>query len=268
MAMTAPDGAAQLAGAVVRRLGGRFSAELGIDVDAGDAEIDRWFLAATLFGTRISTAVAERAFRVLDGNGITCVAQASERTWDELVGLLDAAGYVRYDFRTATRLQDLAAALRDRWDGTAAEIGCRLTDPDDLAGALDDLPGWGPVTVGLFLRELRGVWPGARLPFDRRAAGAARHLGLLDATDDALEQLGAIARRAGVDARDLEAALVRLALRHRRRADCPGRRACIAMGGIDSIAERGTNGPTGLTAAPGSLEDADTEVTDDQSREA
>jgi hypothetical protein len=35
-------------------LGGRFSAELGIDVDAGDAEVERWFLAATLFGTQCS----------------------------------------------------------------------------------------------------------------------------------------------------------------------------------------------------------------------
>ena len=42
----------RLARQVVGMLGGRYSAELGIDVDAGDAEIERWFLAATLFGTR------------------------------------------------------------------------------------------------------------------------------------------------------------------------------------------------------------------------
>jgi hypothetical protein len=203
MATTALDEAPRLARAVVRQLGGRFSVELGIDVDAGDAEIDRWFLAATLFGTRISSSVAERAFQVLETGGIRRIAQASERTWDELVELLDAAGYVRYDFRTATRLQALAAAV-------------------------GDLPGWGPVTVGLFLRELRGVWPGARLPLDPRAAEAARHLGLLDATDG-LEQVRAIAARAGVDARDLEAALVRLALRHRRRVGCPGGHACTAF---------------------------------------
>jgi hypothetical protein len=246
---------------VVGRLGGRFSVELGIDVDAGDAEVDRWFLAATLFGTRISTAVAEQAFRVLDGHGISRINQASEHSWNELVELLDAAGYVRYDFRTATRLQDLAAAVRDRWGGSAAEIGRRLTDPDALAAALDDLPGWGPVTVGLFLRELRGVWPGARLPLDRRAAEAVRHVGWLTATDGALERVGAIAMRAGVDARDLEAALVRLALRHRRLAGCPGGRACVALGGIDPVAEGGTNGPTGPAAVPGKVTDADTEVT-------
>src|SRR5215510_7141520 len=39
-----------LARGAVSALGGRYSAELGIDVDAGDAQIERWFLAATLFG--------------------------------------------------------------------------------------------------------------------------------------------------------------------------------------------------------------------------
>jgi hypothetical protein len=43
-------GAVELARRVVEVLGGRYSAELGIDVDAGDAEVERWFVAATLFG--------------------------------------------------------------------------------------------------------------------------------------------------------------------------------------------------------------------------
>ncbi|HET6950439.1 MAG TPA: hypothetical protein VFI47_08690 [Acidimicrobiales bacterium] len=227
--MTAPGDPAELATALVRDLGGRFSTELGIDVGAGDAETERWFLAATLFGTRISTGIAERAFHVLEAAGITRIDQVSHRTWAELVELLDAAGYTRYDFRTATRLQALAAVVRERWVGKVSEMGRRLTDPADLAAALDDLPGWGPVTVGLFLRELRGVWPGARPSLDERAADAARHIGMLDRTDDAIERLGAIATRADLDARDLEAALVRLALRHRRLTDCPGGRSCIAL---------------------------------------
>jgi hypothetical protein len=147
MAMTTLDETAELVRAVVRQLGGRFSTELGIDVDADDAEIGR-----------------------------------------------------------------------------------RHTDSRDLASALDDLPGWGPVTVGLFLRELRGVWPGARVPLDAQVVEAARHLGLLDSdTPDALEHVGAIASRAGLDVRDLEAAFVRLALRHRRLAGCPGGHTCTAV---------------------------------------
>lgn len=232
--MTAPGGPAELATVLVRQLGGRFSTELGIDVDAGDAEVDRWFLAATLFGTRISIGVAERAFHVLEGGGVNRIAQALDHTWEELVQLLDAAGYTRYDFRTATRLQALAAAVRERWAGEVSEIGRRLPDEADLAAALDDLPGWGPVTVGLFLRELRGVWPGAHPPLDERAADAARHIGMLDETDHGLERLRAIASRAGLDARDVEAALVRLARRHRRRRDCPGGRSCIALAPPDA----------------------------------
>jgi hypothetical protein len=61
---------ASLAHSIVRRFGGRYSSELGIDVDAGDAEVERWFLASTLFGTRISTRIAERTFRQLIRAGI------------------------------------------------------------------------------------------------------------------------------------------------------------------------------------------------------
>ena len=43
-----------LARGVVGVLGGRYSTELGIDVDAGDGEVERWFLAVTLFGARVS----------------------------------------------------------------------------------------------------------------------------------------------------------------------------------------------------------------------
>lgn len=111
-----PAGRARLARAVVA-LGGRYSSQLGIDVDAGDAEVERWFLAATLFGTRISAGVAERTFEVLDGAGLHRVAQARHIPWDDLVALLDRGGYTRYDFRTATRLQDLAEVIGERYDG-------------------------------------------------------------------------------------------------------------------------------------------------------
>lgn len=221
---------AERAAAVVDRMGGRYSRELGIDVDAGAAEVERWFLASTLFGTRISAAVAGRTFGVLDRAGITRIVDARGFDWDDLVALLDAGGYARYDFRTATRLQELADAVSDRYAGAVGEIGRRFTDPSALVAALDDLPGWGPVTVGLFLRELRGVWPGAGLPLDERAEEAARHLGLLTGHErDALARLSRMAQDAGCDERDLESALVRLALAHRRTPWCPGRGECVVV---------------------------------------
>jgi hypothetical protein len=85
-------------GELARRIlacGGRYSLSLGIDVGAGDAEIERWFMATTLFGARIPTTVAERTFHVLDEAGVTPVtARAFSR--DDLVALLDRGGYTRY----------------------------------------------------------------------------------------------------------------------------------------------------------------------------
>ena len=137
--------------------------------DAGDTEIERWFIAATLFGTRISAAVAERTFRVLSDAGLARIGQARHIPQDDFIALLDEGGYARYDERTATRLRALSDMISERYDGRAAVIGRRFTTYPTLRAALDVLPGWGPVTIQLFLRELRGVWPGAQPPLDQRA---------------------------------------------------------------------------------------------------
>lgn len=63
-------GLASLAARVVESLGGRYSVELGIDVDANEDEIERWALAATLFGARISATIAERTFAILEQAGV------------------------------------------------------------------------------------------------------------------------------------------------------------------------------------------------------
>jgi hypothetical protein len=47
---------------VLGKRGGRYSTRLGIDVEAGDAEVERWSLTAVLFRTRISAQIAEYTF--------------------------------------------------------------------------------------------------------------------------------------------------------------------------------------------------------------
>lgn len=230
--------------ALVRAIGGRYSAELGIDVDSGSAEIERWFVAATLFGTRISARTAERTFRVLDGAGLHRIVEAGDRPWEELVALLDEGGYARYDFRTATRLQALAETITVRYKGRVPAIAASTGSPSELEAALDALPGWGSVTVSLFLRELRGVWPNANPPLDERAHQAADHLGLLRGGRPPLVQLRQLASEAGVDLRDVEAALVRLCLAHGRDfAGCPGGNACIEL-------DAGATQPRSAAATP------------------
>jgi hypothetical protein len=222
-------GAPGLARGVLAVLGGRYSAELGIDVGASDADVERWFVAATLFGARIPARVAERTFRVLAGAGLARIGQLRHVPSDALVAMLDAGGYARYDFRTATRLLELSQVVSERYEGQVALIGRSFPAYPDLSAALDRLPGWGPVTVRLFLRELRGVWPGANPPLDERAVAAAHHLGLLG-DRPGVTDLAGLAGASGLDVRDLESGLVRLDLAHgRAMARCPGGLACAAL---------------------------------------
>lgn len=118
-------GEAGLVRRAVAVLGGRYSAGLGIDVDAGDTQVERWFVAATLFGARIPARVAERAFGVLAAAGLTRIGQFRHVPSAGLIAMLDAGGYARYDIRTAERLLQLCEVIRDRYDGQAAVIGRR-----------------------------------------------------------------------------------------------------------------------------------------------
>lgn len=91
---------------------------------------------------------------------------------------------------------------------------------DDLVARLEGLPGWGPVTVRLFLRELRGVLPYAEPPLDPRALRAAERHRLVAPGSGATSALALLRReaaRADVDIRDLETALVRASLTQSKR---------------------------------------------------
>lgn len=206
---------------IVARLGGRFSLELGIDVDRSADEIERWALAATLLGSPIPSSVAISTYRVLEQAGVRTIEDARARDREELVSLLDEGGYAWQAKRLASRLLALADAVDDRCGGRLVTLGEEVVDPDELERTLRALSGWGRVTVGAFLRELRGVWPGAHPPFDTRAAAAARHLEL----PSGAHALSSLVAAAHLDFRDLEAGLVRLSLCHDP-AGCPGGGEC------------------------------------------
>jgi hypothetical protein len=206
---------------IVATLGGRFSLELGIDLDRDPDDVERWALAATLLGNRISTAVAMRTYRAFARAGVRTIGDAGGRDREELLSLLDQGGYVLYGEPMATRLLALAKVVADLYDERLATLGEVVVDPHELEQALEDLPGWGSVTVGAFLRELRGVWPGADPPLDASAAVAARHVTLPNVS----HALSTLAAAAHLDFRDLEAGLVRLCLCHDF-AGCPGGEEC------------------------------------------
>ena len=227
----APE-SARIARRLVEVLGGRYSTEMGIAADRGPDEIERWFLAATLFANPIPAGIVARTYRSLADAGIRTIADVAEISWDDLVSLLDRGGYARYDFRTATRLLGLARYTAERWNGRLASALLAVDDPVAVEAMLDALPGWGPTTVRIFLRELRGVWAGAWPRLDERALRAAEHLELAGPADrpHGVAWLESLAACAALDPRDLEGALIRLSLAHRRRrGPCPGRERCRVL---------------------------------------
>lgn len=183
--------------------------ELGLDLSKPEDRF-KWLLASMLFAKRISARIALRAYRSLMARGYTSPEAILEAGWDAIVEALDEAGYVRYDFSTATYLLEAARALRE--GGGLEAIYEAAEGPRDLEARLMELKGVGPTAVNIFLRELRGVWSKARPKPSKLAFEAAQRLRL------PLSQV-----------EELEPRLVRLALEYckpRKCRLCPVNWAC------------------------------------------
>lgn len=153
----------------VRATGGRFSTELGIDIESGkSSEIFKWFLAAVLFGARISGPIATRTYHEFTREGLVSADKILRRGWTGLVRVLDRGGYARYDFKTATKLLEVCRALEDGYAGDLNKLHATAENPRDLERRIKELgKGIGDVTAGIFLREMRGIWVKAEpLPSD------------------------------------------------------------------------------------------------------
>jgi len=209
------------------KIGGRFSVSLGINLDRGDSrEVFKWFLASILYGTRISETIASNTYHEFERSGVLSPDSILETGWHGLVEILDAGGYVRYDFKTATKLLEVMKDLKERFKGDLNVLHAQAEGPRDLEARLMGLgKGIGPTTANIFLRELRDVWEKADpLPQDL-AAMAARNLGLVQATErrETLSELRAIWEAnaiAGKRFSDFESALVRLGKDYCRRMRC------------------------------------------------
>jgi endonuclease III len=214
-------------------MGGTFSRELGIDLSSGSRlEISKWFLAAKLFGARISSAIAARTYKEFERRGVVLPSQILDTGWDGLVEILDCGGYVRYDFSTATKLLSIMKDLQEQYGGNLNNLHEQAQDEKDLEDRLKRLgKGIGDVTVNIFLRELRTVWAKARPALSLPAKLAAAHVGFITTRDplDELELIWAGHKVRGSDFRDLEAALVRLGkdfCKKGRHDVCPFRNIC------------------------------------------
>lgn len=175
---------------LVEKFGVRFSEQLAINLDEGrESEVFKWFVAALLFGARIPEKIAVNTYWQFKRDKLLTPSKILEAGWDNLVRSLDQGGYVRYDFKTADKFLEVMDNLKKKYDGSLNILHTMASDPRDLEKRLKELgKGVGEVTVNIFLRELRGIWPKAKpLPQDL-VITAANNLGFTKSAGATLEK--------------------------------------------------------------------------------
>ncbi|MCK4731713.1 MAG: hypothetical protein KAT65_04565 [Methanophagales archaeon] len=139
--------------ALSRKFPKTYSEELGINIEKNWDEIFKWFTASFLFGKRISENIAKKTYREFEREGLLTPRSITEAGWDKLVEVLDAGGYARYDFSTATRLLDIMKGLREK--ESLENLYKESKNSKEFEQKLKEFKGIGDVTTNIFLRELR-----------------------------------------------------------------------------------------------------------------
>lgn len=133
--------------------------ELGIEIEKGEGELFKWFIASFLFGKRIQQDIAAEAYRVIvDKHRRDTPRKLCNCSWQELVNMLGEGRYVRYDESTAERLLKLCNKLNSEYGGKLGNLREQSKDRKDLEKRLAEFEGIGPKTVEIFMREARKVW--------------------------------------------------------------------------------------------------------------
>jgi endonuclease III len=195
---------------LVRRLlnsaGTSYAEEAGIRLRDTPMPLFQLLTLCMLASKPIDATIATRAARELFGAGLRTPKAVLEADRTTMISAFGRAHYVRYDESSATRLTDIAAAVRDSYHGDLRGLAGRSGhDVEAAARLLKQFKGIGETGANIYLREVQDVWPWVRPHFDKRAMQAARKLGL--PTEP--EELGALSPRTGAK---LAAALVRVSL--------------------------------------------------------
>jgi endonuclease III len=137
-----------------------YSQELGIDLASGnDNQYFLWFLASLLFGGHISEIIAKNTYRAFVRHRLTTPRRILKAGWDFLVDpVMREGGYVRYDGRKSDQVLRDCRLLLDGYGGSLSRLHDAATDARDLETRLLAFHGVGPVTLNIFLRELRPFW--------------------------------------------------------------------------------------------------------------
>ncbi|MEW5759881.1 MAG: hypothetical protein AB1779_03850 [Candidatus Thermoplasmatota archaeon] len=197
--------------ALFKKLGGRYSTELGINLTTKkNKEIFRWFIAAILFGAPIKERTVKRTYKEFEERNLLCPKRICSAQWEDIVDCLDEGGYTRYDFKTADKLIELSRNLNSYFDGDLNKLHESAKDLEELKKKLSGLAkGIGETTINIFLREMRDVWKLKNVGYAKKALLSAKNIGLIKDEKDIKPVWNEIKSK-GWDFIDFESALLRL----------------------------------------------------------
>lgn len=129
------------------------AAEFDLDVLSGDLDMFRWFLLCYLFGKPIRSETAVATWRLFVDKKLDtpwAIMQASEH---DLVRVLHAGGYTRYQHVTARGLQACMERLIREYEGSLILMLESSLDEDEFTKRLRSLYGVGAKVAEIFTRE-------------------------------------------------------------------------------------------------------------------
>lgn len=127
--------------------------EFDLDVLSSDLDMFRWFLLCYLFGKPIRSETAVATWRLFVERKLDnpwAIVQASER---DLVRVLHAGGYTRYQHVTARGLQVCMERLIREYEGSLLLMLESSLDEDEFTKRLRSLYGVGAKVAEIFTRE-------------------------------------------------------------------------------------------------------------------
>ena len=216
--------------------GQKYSEILGINLSSRDErEIFKWFFASVLFGAPITETAVIKTYKCFEKRKALAPQKTLEIGWDGLVEILDEGSYTRYDFKTADKLLEVMGNLVTRYHGNLNLLHEKAADSSDLEKRLKELgKGIGDITVGIFLRELRGIWKKADPKPTPLVVLAAKNLGITkkERPQEALRELKGFWTENKINEKDFvnfETALLRIGkdfCRKMKCEECELRRFC------------------------------------------
>lgn len=164
---------------LLRRAGTTYAEEAGIAIKDKPMPLFQLLVLCMLASKPIDATIAMQASRELSRSGLRTPASVLDADRSTMIHAFGRAHYVRYDESSATRLTEIATAVRDDYDGDLRNLAVDSHHKVEKAELLlRDFAGIGATGASIFLREVQDVWTWVRPYFDDRAIGAARELGL------------------------------------------------------------------------------------------